>query len=120
MANFPLFSRAFCEVIPNNPKFLLKKPFEVKKPEEILRVFGQKKARNARKKQGFFYLSNPSILGKKIKNAQKKQGKSQNEKARKTKKARIGGSWHYRGAPCVDTVFLGITDIFPLKEGSTP
>ena len=25
---------------------------------------------------------------------------------------------YYRGAPCADTTFLGITDIFPLREGS--
>ena len=25
----------------------------------------------------------------------------------------------YRGTPCADTIFLGITDIFPLKEGFT-
>ena len=24
---------------------------------------------------------------------------------------------YYRGAPCADTIFLGITDIFPLREG---
>ena len=27
---------------------------------------------------------------------------------------------YYRGAPCADTIFLGITDSLPLKEGSAP
>ena len=55
--------------------------------------FGREKARETPKKaRGFPLRGTPQILGKRRSNTPKKQGKSEIEKARKSKKARVGGS----------------------------
>ena len=50
-----------------------------------------KKKGNPGKKQGFSLRGTPKILGKERKNAQEKQGKSENKKARKSKKQGLEG-----------------------------
>ena len=61
-------------------------------PDPPTLAFLEKRKGNPPNKQGFLSLRNPEILGKEMENAQKKQGKSEKEKKRKSQKARIGGS----------------------------
>ena len=72
----------------NFRKLSAKTPF----PDPPILAFLEKARAFPPKRKGFSLRGTPKILGKERKNAQKKQGKSENEKARKSKKARIGGS----------------------------
>ena len=61
-------------------------------PDPPILAFLEKARVFSPRKQGFFSSRNPYNPWKREENRTEKQGKSENEKARKSKKARIGGS----------------------------
>ena len=61
-------------------------------------IFGKKQGKPRKKNKGFSLCGTAKILGKERKNAQKKQGKSENENARKSKKSK---GWRVKVCICV-------------------
>ena len=69
-------------------------------------------------------LQNNPRLSLKMSYGQKLGGRPRRTKKTTRSKFTVRSEFYYRaviydrGAPCADTIFLGITDIAPLKEGS--